>query len=165
MSAPVPSLDSRLRTLKLPSFVAQWRELAARGAREGWSFERFLTTLAENEAAERRSRKVERLLRQSNLPLEETLAVLRLDLLPTSVRRLLPTLCEGACADKGENVLAFGLPGRGKTQLVAAIGHELVQRGISVLYIPSFALVQRLLSARKEYGLERRFAILTASTS
>jgi DNA replication protein DnaC len=52
-------------------------------------------------------------------------------------------------------VLAFGLPGRGKTHLLAAIGHELVRRGVSVLFVAAFALVQRLLAARRALALEK----------
>ncbi|WP_197084255.1 ATP-binding protein [Desulfovibrio sp. TomC] len=29
---------------------------------------------------------------------------------------------------RAENIVAFGLPGRGKTHLLCAIGHELVRR-------------------------------------
>jgi DNA replication protein DnaC len=56
--------------------------------------------------------------------------------------------------------LAFGLPGRGKTHLVCAIGHELIQRGHRVLFIPTFALVQRLLSAKRDLRLEKELALL-----
>ena len=150
-----PALDVELRTLKLPSFVQNWHDLAVRGERDGWSFERFLATLVEMEATDRKQRKISRLLRQSGLPADKTLAALRLDRLPTAVRRSLPTLCEGGFADRGDNLLVFGLPGRGKTHVVAAIGHELVQRGFSVLFVASFALVQRLLAARKAFGLEK----------
>jgi DNA replication protein DnaC len=141
-----PSLDMMLRSLKLPSFVALRDEMAKKGQQQGWSFEHFLSALAQYELAERKRRRITRLLRGSCLPPEKTLATLKLELLPTAVRRLLPVLCEGNFADKGENLLAFGLPGRGKTHLVAAIGHELVMRGFSVLFVPAYALVQRLLS-------------------
>ena len=33
-------------------------------------------------------------------------------------RRLLPSLLEGGFVDRAENILAFGLPGRGKSHLV-----------------------------------------------
>jgi DNA replication protein DnaC len=75
---------------------------------------------------------------------------------------VLPTLCEGGFADRAENLLAFGLPGRGKTHLVAAIGHELVMRGFSVLFIAAYALVQRLLGARRTYELEKILKSLDA---
>jgi DNA replication protein DnaC len=155
MSEPLSALDQLLRTLKLPSFVAQRTDTAARAEREGWSFERFLGTLVDAEVADRKSRRVERLQRQSGLPADKTLATLNLELLPAPVRRMLPTLCEGGFVDRGENVLAFGLPGRGKTHLVAAIGHELVLRGVAVLFVPAYALVQRLLVARRAFALEK----------
>jgi DNA replication protein DnaC len=155
-------LDALLRTLKLPAFISQRQDTAARAEREGWSFERFLATLVEAEMAERRSRRVERLQRQSHLPADKTLATLNTELLPTSVRRMLPTLCEGGFADRAENLLAFGLPGRGKTHLVAAIGHELILRGFAVLFVPAFALVQRLLAARRTFELEKALHALDA---
>jgi DNA replication protein DnaC len=72
----------------------------------------------------------------------------------------LPTLCEGGFVQRGDNVLAFGLPGRGKTHLVCALGHELVQRGHRVLFTPTFALVQRLLAAKRDLRLEKELAAL-----
>ena len=38
--------------------------------------------------------------------------------------------------------------------MVAAIGHELVQRGHQVLFVPAFKLVQRLLAAKRDLELE-----------
>ena len=154
MTAETTSLNLKLRGLKLPAFVAERDEVAARAEREGWSFERFLATLVETECADRHRRKITRLLRQSCLPPDKTLGTLKLDLLPTAIRRMLPTLGEGGFVDKAENILAFGLPGRGKTHLVAAIGHELVLRGFSVLFVAAYALVQRLLAARRTFDLE-----------
>jgi hypothetical protein len=42
------------------------------------------------------------------------LTTLEIARLPEPVRRQLPTLCEGHFIAQGHNVLAFGLPGRGK---------------------------------------------------
>ena len=38
---------------------------------------------------------------------------------------------------------------------VCAIGHELVQHGHKVLFVPAFKLVQRLLAAKKDLALEK----------
>ncbi len=154
MSASAAGLSLLLRSLKLPSFVRAHCEVAVRAEREGWSFEQYLLHLAEIEIEDRRSRRTERLLHESGLPHDKTLATLEIELLPTPVRRSLPTLCEGGFVERAENLLAFGLPGRGKTHLVAAIGHELVQRGHSVLFVPTFKLVQRLLAAKRDLALE-----------
>ena len=80
--------------------------------------------------------------------------------MPSAAAKQLPTLCEGGFAERGENVLIFGLPGRGKTHLACAIGHELVRRGRRVLFVPTYALVQRLLNAKRELELEKELANL-----
>ena len=155
MSEEKPSLDVLLRTLKLPSFARHRVEFCGQAEREGWTFDRYLATLVETEVAERRRRRIERLSKASALPPDKTLGTLRTTLLPAAIRRMLPSLCEGGFAERGENVLVFGLPGRGKTHLVSAVGHELVQRGVSVLFVAAFALVQRLLAARRALSLEK----------
>jgi DNA replication protein DnaC len=143
-----------LRSLKLPGFLRSYAEVAAQAEREGWGFERYLLHLAEIEIEDRRGHRIERLRRQSGLPHDKTLSTLELSRLPVPVRRSAPTLCEGGFVDRAENLLAFGLPGRGKTHLVCAIGHELIQRGYQVLFVPTFKLVQRLLAAKKDLDLE-----------
>jgi DNA replication protein DnaC len=75
---------------------------------------------------------------------------------------MLPILCEGGFIERAENLLAFGLPGRGKTHLVCAIGLELIQRGHTVHFTPTYALVQRLLAARRDLALEKELHRLDA---
>jgi len=104
---------------------------------------------------ERGQRKTTRLRKQSGLPSEKTLATLDLGRLPAPVRRQLPTLCEGGHLGRADNILAFGLPGRGKTHLLCAIGHELINRGYTVLFIAAFRLVQQLLVAKRDLRLEK----------
>jgi DNA replication protein DnaC len=148
------TLGMLLRALKLPAFAAHHEEVARAAERDGWTFETYLGHLVELELSERRERKICRLRKGSELPAEKTLATLDSERLPTKVKRQLPALCEGGFVDRAENVLAFGLPGRGKTHVVCAIGHELVQRGWSVLFTPTYRLVQRLLVAKKALTLE-----------
>lgn len=154
MSAGTEGVGVLLRALKLPGFVGHYRPAAERAEREGWSFERYLHHLAEVEVDGRDRRKIERLAKSSRLPPEKTLGTLELDRLPAPVRRQVPVLAEGGFLGRSENILAFGLPGRGKTHLVAAIGHELVQRGFAVLFVPTFKLVQQLLAAKRDLTLE-----------
>jgi len=154
MSATASQVGMLLRSLKLPGFVRSYSEVAQQAEREGWSFERYLLHLAEVEVEDRRCHRIERLLRQSGLAHDKTLATLDLSRFPAPVRRSVPTLCEGGFVDRAENLLAFGLPGRGKSHLVCAVGHELIRRGYQVLFVPAFKLVQRLLAAKKELDLE-----------
>ena len=151
-----------LRALKLPAFSRYAEEIAAKAEREGWTFGRYLQHLAELEVDERRVRRVERALRASDLPAEKTLATLNRARIPQKVMKQLPALCDGGFVERGDNLLVFGLPGRGKTHVVAAIGHELVRRGYRILFTPTYALVQRLLSAKRDLRLERELVSLDA---
>ena len=154
------SLLLLLRALKLPGFARYHEEIAQTAEREGWTFGRFLHHLAQVELDERKLRRIERYLKDSDLPLEKTLATLDRKRLPAKVQKQLPTLCEGSFIERGDNVLAFGLPGRGKTHVVCAIGHELVRRGHRVLFVPTYGLVQRLLIAKRDLRLERELHAL-----
>ena len=149
-----------LRALKLPTVARCSEEIARKAEREGWSFGQYLHHLAELEVQERKLRRIDRLQRASGLPAEKTLATLDKNLLPSKVQKLLPTLCDGDFVDRGDNVLAFGLPGRGKTHLVCAIGHELIKRSRRVWFTPTFSLVQMLLAAKRDLRLEKELAAL-----
>ncbi len=154
MSPVIEALGGLLRTLRLPSIVRCHQEVAAKAESEGWSFEHYLRELAEIEVEDRRQRRVARLYKRSALPKEKTLHTLEVKRLPAPIRRQLPKLCEGGFVERAENLLAFGLPGRGKSHLVSAIGHELVLKGFTVLFLPAYKLVQRLLNAKRNLELE-----------
>ena len=155
LAAAKQTLSILLRALKLPGFVAHWADLAKHAEKEGIGFEDYLRRLCEVEIDERQKRKTLRLLRESGLPKDKTLATLDQARLPAAVRKQLPTLCHGDFVKKAENVLAFGLPGRGKTHLCCAIGYELIQRQYRVLFVPTFKLVQRLLVAKRDLTMEK----------
>lgn len=149
-----------LRALKLPAFARYAEEVATKATREGWTFGQYLNHLAELEVDERRIRRIDRALRASDLPAEKTLATLDRALLPQKVAKQLASLCEGSFVERGENLLVFGLPGRGKSHVISAVGHELIRRGYRVLFTPTFALVQRLLVAKRDLRLERELEAL-----
>jgi DNA replication protein DnaC len=159
-AARAESLALLMRALKLPAFSRYAEEIGERAETEGWTFRRYLHHLAELEIEERRRRRIERNLKDSELPGEKTLATINRARLPAKIQKTLPALCEGSFVERGENLLAFGLPGRGKTHLACAIGHELIQRGYRVFFTPTFALVQRLLVAKRDLVLERELARL-----
>lgn len=159
-TTPAQSMAMMLRALRLPSFHQHAEEIAGKAEREGWTYGQYLKHLAELELIERKQRRQERYLRQSDLPREKTLGTLKRSRLPNKVAKVLPALCEGNFVVRGDNVLAFGLPGRGKTHLVCAIGHELIRHGYRVLFTPTYALVQRLLTAKRDLRLEKELATL-----
>ncbi len=148
------TLQQHFRTLRMPSAVDVIEETIASAQKENWSLETFLNEILEQEIEGRHIRRTERLKKAAHLPHEKTLATFNQERLPLKIRRLLPQLCTGEFVDRSENLLVFGLPGRGKTHFSAAVGHALVNLGRSVLFTPTYRLVDRLLRARRDLELE-----------
>ena len=148
-------ITASLRQLHLPAFVDNYSPQAAVAANDGWDYDRYLLALCELELEERRQRKIERLLRASKLPREKTWSAFQQSRLPRTVQRRVDALITGDFLDRTENVLAFGNPGSGKTHLLCAIGHELILKGRRIYFTPCALLVQRLLRAKVELGLEK----------
>lgn len=154
------TLPTLLKTLKLPAFADFHEETAVQAERQGWGFTAYLHQLAELEVEERKRRRVGRNLRSSGLPLEKSLATLELSRFATRIRHQFARMQSGDFLEQAENVLAFGLPGTGKTHLLCALGHELVQSGKKVLFIPAYRLVQRLLAAKRDLVLDKELGKL-----
>ena len=115
----------------------------------------LLFEVLELEAEERRDRRTTRLRRASKLPPGKTFATLDEGRLPPALVRKLHELAEGDFLADATNVLAFGLPGVGKSHALCAIGHALVDRGHAVLFMPTYSLVQELLAAKRQLELPR----------
>ena len=148
-------LEMLLRSFKLPTMAARYAEALGSAEEQNWGYRRFLQHLCEAEAADRQERKRERLLKQSGLPAGKTFGSLDESKLPLKIRRQWPTLLEGGFIERAENLIAFGLPGRGKTHCLAALSRELILRhGYAVLFISTYKLVQQLLAAKAALRLE-----------
>jgi len=151
---PTDPLAMLFREFHLPTMAARFAEMIQSAEAENWGYRSLLLRLCEAEGADRRERKRERLLRESGLPSGKTLGNLQEAQLPPKVRRQLPTLLEGGFMERGENLLVFGLPGRGKTHFLCALGRELIlRRGCPIYFTPTFKLVQQLLTAKKDLRL------------
>ena len=95
-------------------------------AGHGHALETFLEVL-EQEAEDRRQRRIGRLHTASRLPAGKTWETFEHDRVPLALRQQLGELAGGSFVERGVNVLAFGLPGTGKTHALCALGHRLVQ--------------------------------------
>jgi DNA replication protein DnaC len=142
-----------LKSFKLPTFAREYAAVGDTAAREGLTHPAYLLALARMEAHERADRRTLRLLEESRLPKEKSLASFDLSRLSPKARTSFNALKDGSFLDRAENVLAFGNPGTGKTHLLCALGQELVRNGRTVLFTPTFQIVQRLLAAKRDLRL------------
>ena len=150
-----PRLVSCLKELHLPTMREAFATTADQARQESSSYERYLLELTSRECEERGQKRVERLLKESRLPLEKNLATFDLKRLPSKVVQLVRTLLTGEFVDRRENVLMFGAVGSGKTHLLCAIAQELVRQGRPALFGRCGLLVQELLQAKQDLRLPR----------
>lgn len=152
---------------RITALLSEWKlttvaqELVSRMLAAG--HDQALVTLGEVlevEAATRRERRVERLRRASKLPAAKSFETLDRERVPRAAWLTLQELARGEFLDRADNVLLFGLPGVGKSHLTCALGHALVDAGRSVLFAPTYQLVQQLLAARRDLCLPRALRAL-----
>ncbi|NUQ76891.1 MAG: ATP-binding protein [Polyangiaceae bacterium] len=161
-AAYTPALGERIGALlaewKLPTVASELvRRLLAAGQEEALL---VLGEVLELEAEARKQRRTERLRRASKLPPSKSFETLDKARVPRPAMLKLHELTTGAFLDRADNVLLFGLPGVGKSHLACALGHALVDAGRSVLFTPTYQLVQQLLVARRDLCLPRALRAL-----
>lgn len=146
-------IQQLLQQFKLPTTASELvPRIKAGGFEEALP---LLVEIFELEEEARSTRRVERLRRASRLPPAKVFETFDMTRLPVELRGRINDLAQGQWLDQAVNGLAFGLPGTGKTHVAAAIGHRLVEQGASVLFVPTFRLVQDLLAAKKAYELPK----------
>lgn len=145
-----------LKQLHMPTIRHSYEEVAGQARAESWSYEQYLLELSKLECEIRKQNRITRNLRISKLPPSKTLDNFDKKRLPSRVATHLNVLIDGSFLNKPENILAFGNPGSGKTHLLCAIGHELIEQGKQVLFISCSQLVQELLIAKKELELTKK---------
>jgi DNA replication protein DnaC len=155
------TLPMLLRAMHLPTIAREYPPALKRAEAEDWGYARLLTHLFESEAYDRLQRKITRQLKNAGLPAAKTLEALDEKKLPEKIRRQLPTLLEADFVRRGDNLLCFGLAGRGKTHFVAAVAREWIRRHqLNVLFVPAFRLVNQLLAAKRDLKLPQAIARL-----
>lgn len=154
-------ITNNLKHLHMPTIRRSYEEIAAQARGDAWSYEQYLSELLNLECEVRRQNRISRNLRTSKLPPSKTFENFNKKRLPAKVGNHLNVLINGSFLNRSENILAFGNPGSGKTHLLCAIGHALIEKGKQVLFISCSQLVQDLLIAKKELELTKKLKKLS----
>src|SRR5229473_1412181 len=156
-----PALLEHLKDLRLPTVRECYEDTARRAERETLSYEQYLLEVISRECDQRRKSKVQRLLKDSALPLEKSLQNFDLKRLPAKATRQLRTLLDGSFLDRKENVLVFGNPGSGKSHPLKALAQELVVKERKMHFTKCALLMQDLLAAKRDLRLSREIKQLS----
>lgn len=159
MSAPAEVqelLIEQLTHLRLPTVRHCYEEAARRAEQESLSYEKYLLEVITRECEQRRKTRIQRLLRESVLPMEKSLENFNLKRLPAKAVRQLRTLMDGGFLDRKENVLVFGNPGSGKSHFLCALAQDLIVARERRMHFTTCALLmQDLLAAKRDLRLSR----------
>lgn len=146
-------LESHLKHLKLPTFLAHYRQESQVCQDQQISYEDYLLRLAEREVLTRQTKTATQKIKQAQFPGLKTLEGFDFDQLPHLNKLKVLTLAKGEYMDKRDNVLCIGNSGTGKTHLAIALGIAACQKGMTVGFTTAAALVTNLLEARDENAL------------
>src|ERR1700739_3369135 len=124
-----PALVENRTEVHLPAMRACFEEAARRAEKETLSYEQYLLELSQRDCEARDKNRIARLLNESGLAMEKTLANFDLKRFPVKVGRQFKVLLDRSFLDRRENLLLFGSPGAGKSHLLCALAHEMVKRG------------------------------------
>jgi hypothetical protein len=103
-------LTQNLKSFHLPTIGQCYEEVARQAEREALSYERYLHELVQRECEERQENRTTKMLRKSQLPLENPLEAFDTRRLPAKAARQMRTLLDGGFLDRAENALVFGNP-------------------------------------------------------
>ena len=152
---PQMLLQHHLKTLKLPTFLREYDKVARQCASEGVDHVRYLPRLAELELIDRERRMIERRIKAARFPTVKSLDSFDFKAIPALNKALVLELARCAYIDRGENIIALGPSGTGKTHVALGLGLAACQKGLAVGFTTAAAVVHELMEARDEKRLLR----------
>lgn len=148
------TLPLLLKELRLPTFGRFWEEIGHQSDIEGWGSPRYLAALCEYELQARGTRRMKTKMKESGLAIGKSIATFDFNHVPSVNKTHIQALGTGEMWIKqGGNILIFGPSGVGKTHLAHAIGIELIERRMRVLFVRTTELVQKLQLAKQQLTL------------
>ncbi|MBC5801879.1 MAG: ATP-binding protein [Candidatus Eremiobacteraeota bacterium] len=147
-----PLLDLHLRSLKLPTVLANYRRLAGDVAEPIC----YLEQLASLEVAKRHENGVRSRIAAAHFPVIKTIESFDFNLQPQLPKAKLLELFDCSFVEQHRNLICIGPPGTGKTHVLLAIGLAACTRGYRTLFVTAAELLMSLIAAKREERLDRK---------
>jgi len=148
-------LAHHLKSLRMPTMLAECEKVAARCATDNVDHLAFLLQLCELELLDRERRAADRRLKAAKFPNHKTLDTFDFKAQPSINKVLVTELMRGEYIDKKENLLLVGNSGTGKTHLATALGIAACAQGKRVRFFRVTEIITQLMEAREERDLLR----------
>lgn len=151
-------LESHLKSLRLPTFVQNYRRFADDAARNNQSYDRFLLALAEQEVSQRDLNRQRQYLKAARFPLLKELADFDFSVIPQLNKQRILDLARGEYISQLTPLILVGNPGLGKTHIATGLAVAACRQGYRVRFYNAAALVNDLLQAQEQHRLPKFLA-------
>jgi DNA replication protein DnaC len=148
-------LETYLKSLRLPTFLANYRKVAEEAARADHSYDRFLLALAEQEVAQRERNRIARCIKGAHFPVLKELADFDFSCISSPSKQRVLDLARGTYIEKAEPIILVGNPGLGKTHVATGVALAACRQGLKVRFYNTAALVNELIVAQEEHELSK----------
>lgn len=146
-------LDHHLRTLRLPTILANYQRLLSEHAEPL----PYLADLAALEAAKRQENGVKARIAAARFPTVKTIEAFDFTLQPQLPKAKLLEHFDGVFIDQHRNLVFSGPPGTGKSHCLIALGIAACTRGYRVRFTTAAELLMMLIEAKRNGDLQRKF--------
>jgi len=151
-----PLLEMHLRSLRLPTMLANYRRLASEVAEPMT----YLTQLASLEVDKRHENGVRARVAAAHFPVIKTIESFDFSLQPQLPKAKVLELFDCTFIDHRRNLICIGPPGTGKTHTLLAIGLAACTRGYRTLFVTAAELLMSLIAAKRDNLLDRKLRSL-----
>jgi DNA replication protein DnaC len=157
---PEMLLKHNLKTLRLPTMLAEYAKLSREAADADEGYDQYLLRLTELEVATRSANALASRIKAAGFPSLKDLETYDFGAMPSVSKQKVLELSRGQWIDEKTNACFIGNAGTGKTHLSVALGQAACRAGKRVRFCTAAALVNQLEEAQKQYRLERLLAAL-----
>lgn len=148
-------LETLLKQLRLPTFLANYGKFAEDAARTNLSYDRYLLALAEQEVTRREENRKTSRIKAARFPVLKELADFDFSAVPSLNKQRVLELARGEYLDKAESILMVGNPGLGKTHVASSLALAACRQGLRVRFYNAAGLVNELIQAQDEHQLPK----------
>jgi DNA replication protein DnaC len=159
-NVPEMLLKHNLKTLRLPTMLAEYAQLSREAADADENYEQYLLRLTELEVATRSANAMAARIKNAGFPVVKDLETYDFSAMPSLSKQKMLELARGQWIEEKTNACFIGNAGTGKTHLSVSLGQAACRVGKRVRFFTAAGLVNQLEEAQKQYRLERLMSAL-----
>ena len=148
-------LRNNLKTLRLPTMLAEYAKLSREAAEADENYEQYLLRLSELEVATRSANALASRIKSASFPTLKDLETYDFSAAPNLSKQKILELSRCQWIDEKFNACFIGNAGTGKTHLAVALGQAACRQHKRVRFFTAATLVSILEEAQKQYRLDR----------